>query len=41
MSSLLWNTEPDKMMAILKVMGKTYKQYGLPIDYNALGIIEE
>jgi len=40
MSSLLWNTEPDKMMAILKVMGKTYKQYGLPINYRALGIEE-
>jgi hypothetical protein len=41
MASLLWNTEPDKMLAILKVMGSTYKEYGLPIDYNALGIIEE
>ena len=41
MASLLWNTEPDKMVSILKVMIRTYKEYGLPIDYNALGIIEE
>jgi hypothetical protein len=40
MASLLWNTEPDKMLAILKVMGSTYKEYGLPIDYDALGIDE-
>jgi hypothetical protein len=40
MASLLWNTEPDKMLAILKVMGSTYKEYGLPIDYEALGIDE-
>ncbi len=38
MASLLWNTEPEKMMSILKVMGSTYTEYGLPIDYNALGI---
>ena len=41
MASLLWNTEPEKMLAILKVMMRTYEEYGLPIDYNALGIIEE
>lgn len=41
MASLLWNTEPEKMVAILKVMMRTYKEYGLPIGYNALGIIEE
>ena len=40
MSSLLWNTEPEKMVQILKVMGKTYEEYQLPIDYDALGIIE-
>lgn len=41
MASLLWNTEPEKMVKILKVMMRTYEEYGLPIDYNALGIIEE
>jgi len=41
MASLLWNTESDKMVKILKVMMRTYEEYGLPIDYNALGIIEE
>jgi hypothetical protein len=41
MASLLWNTEPEKMVSILKVMMRTYKEYGLPIGYNALGIIEE
>jgi len=41
MASLLWNTEPDKMISILKVMINTYKKYGLPIDYNTLGIKEE
>lgn len=40
MASLLWNSEPEKMVAILKVMMKTYEEYGLPIDYNALGIEE-
>ena len=40
MSSLLWNTEPEKMLAILKAMGSTYTEYGLPIDYEALGIDE-
>jgi hypothetical protein len=38
MASLLWNTEPEKMMSILKVMGSTYTEYGLPIDYDSLGI---
>jgi hypothetical protein len=41
MASLLWNTEPEKMVAILKVMMRTYEEYGLPIGYNALGIIED
>ena len=41
MASLLWNTEPDKMLTILKVMIRTYKEYGLPIEYGALGIVEE
>jgi hypothetical protein len=41
MASLLWNTESDKMVKILKVMMRTYEEYGLPIDYNALGIIED
>lgn len=40
MASLLWNTEPEKMMKILEVMMNTYEEYGLPIDYNALGIEE-
>ena len=40
MASLLWNTEPDKMVTILKVMIRTYKEYGLPIEYGALGIEE-
>ena len=40
MSSLLWNTEPEKMVQILEVMMKTHEEYGLPIDYNALGIEE-
>jgi hypothetical protein len=40
MASLLWNTEPGKMLAILKVMMRTYEEYQLPIDYNALGIEE-
>ena len=40
MASLLWNTEPEKMLAILKAMGSTYTEYGLPIDYEALGIDE-
>ena len=40
MASLLWNTEPEKMLAILKVMIRTYEEYQLPIDYNALGIEE-
>jgi len=40
MASLLWNTEPDKMVTILKVMIRTYKEYGLPIEYRALGIEE-
>ena len=40
MSSFLWNTEPDKMMAVLKAMGNTYIEFRLPIDYNALGIHE-
>lgn len=40
MASLLWNTEPEKMLAILKVMMRTYEEYQLPIDYNALGIEE-
>jgi len=40
MASLLWNTEPDKMLTILKVMIRTYKEYGLPIEYGALGIEE-
>ena len=40
MASLLWNTEPDKMLTILKVMIRTYKEYGLPIEYGALGIVE-
>ena len=41
MASLLWNSEPEKMVSILKVMMRTYEEYGLPIDYNSLGIIEE
>ena len=40
MASLLWNTESEKMLAILKVMMRTYEEYQLPIDYNALGIEE-
>ena len=40
MSSLLWQTEPEKMIQILRVMGKTYEEYQLPIDYEALGIVE-
>jgi len=40
MASLLWNTEPEKMMKILEVMMRTYEEYKLPIDYNALGIEE-
>ena len=40
MASLLWNTEPEKMVTILKVMIRTYKEYGLPIEYGALGIEE-
>lgn len=40
MASLLWNTEPEKLIAILKVMMKTYERYGLPIDYYTLGIEE-
>jgi hypothetical protein len=41
MASLLWNTEPEKMVEILKVMINAYKKYGLPINYNGLGIEEE
>jgi hypothetical protein len=40
MASLLWNTEPEKMVEILKVMINAHKKYGLPINYNGLGIEE-
>lgn len=40
MSSLLWNTDSDQMMSILRMMVSTYEEYGLPIDYHALGIHE-
>ena len=32
--------QAEKMVQILKVMGKTYEEYQLPIDYDALGIVE-
>lgn len=40
MASLLWNTEPNKMLEILEVMMNTYEKYGLPIGYESLGIEE-
>jgi hypothetical protein len=40
MSSLLWNTDSEQMMRILRMMVSTYKDYGLPINYEALGVYE-
>lgn len=39
MASIIWNTEPEKMVHILQVMGDAHEKYGLPIDYESLGII--
>jgi len=40
MSSLLWNTDSEQMMSILRMMVSTYEDYGLPINYEALGVYE-
>jgi hypothetical protein len=40
MPSLLWNTDSEQMMRILRMMVSTYKDYGLPINYEALGVYE-
>ncbi len=40
MSSLLWNTDSKQMMSILRMMVSTYEEYGLPINYEALGVYE-
>jgi len=38
-TSLLWNTQPEKMWMITEVMITQSEKYGIPFDYEAAGII--
>lgn len=40
MASLLWNTAPEKMWVALQVVIAQSEKYGVPIDYESLGIAE-
>jgi len=38
-TSLLWNTQPEKMWMITEIMITQSEKYGIPFDYEAAGII--